>query len=123
MAASRNDSAILGANTTGFISRVQSSLVAACISIFSEGNAVANHVARVAQVHQVLSSPTNMLNWATAVAVAVATDTNVIGDATQAGTVVLTGANILAQQALVTDAHLDAAVSAMFNAFCAGIPA
>jgi hypothetical protein len=116
------DNNVLGANTT-FLGRVQSSLLAASIAIFAEGTGVNNHRERVALVHQVLSSPTNLLAWATTFALAVATDAAVASDATQANTVTLTASNVLAQQALVTDAHINAAVSAMFNAFCSGIPA
>jgi len=50
-------------------------------------------------------------------AISVANDTSVISDATAAGTVVLTGVNAAAQAALVTDAHLDAAISSQFNSF------
>lgn len=116
------DSNVLGANTV-FLGRVQSSLLAACIAIFNEGTSVNNHRERVSLVHQVLNSPSNLSAWATTFALAVATDTSVASDATQANTVTVTTANVLAQQALVTDAHINNAVSAMFNAFCAGIPA
>jgi len=122
MAASLNDSAVLGANTS-FIARIQASLAAACVAIFAEGIGVNNHRDRVSLVHQVLSTPGNLLNWATCFAVSVATDTNVLSDATQAGTVPLTTSNVLAQQALVTDAHINSAVSGQFNAFCVGIAA
>lgn len=121
MAASLNDNSVLGANTV-FIGRVQSSLLAACVAIFNEANNN-RHVFRVALVHQVMANPTSVLNWATTFAMAVSTDTSVISDATQAGTVVLSGANVLAQQALVTDAHISTAISSMFDAFCPGIPA
>lgn len=122
MAASRNDSNILGANPL-YVNRVQSSLVAACINIFAEGTAVANHRDRVQLVHQVLSNPTSMTNYTTMFGVATATDASVLADATQAGTVPLTSGNVSTQEALVTDAHIDAAVASMFNAFVPGIPA
>ena len=47
----------------------------------------------------------------------IATDANVLADATQAGTVALTSGNVATQAALVTDAHMDAAVSSEFNTF------
>lgn len=122
MAASRNDSAVLGANTT-FVARVQASLLSAVINISSEGNAIANHSFRLALVHQILSSPSNLAAFATMFALSVATDSNVLADATAAGTVALTTSNILTQQALSTDAHIDTAVSSQFNAYCSGIPA
>ncbi len=121
MAASLNDSNVLGANTV-FIGRVQAALLATCNAIFSEASNNL-HVFRVSLVHQILSNPTNLANWASTFALAVGTDTSVLGDATQAGTVALTTANVLAQQALVTDAHISNAVSAMFNAFCPNISA
>lgn len=122
MAASLNDSAVLGASTA-FVGRVQESFLAACINIFAEGTTVANHIPRVAFIHQALSSPTTLLAWATTLALSVATDTSVLADATQAGTVALTTANVLAQQALVTDAHINTAVAGQFNAYVPGIVA
>jgi hypothetical protein len=47
----------------------------------------------------------------------VATDANVSGDATVAGTVPLTTGNVATQAALVTDAHIDNAISSQFNSF------
>jgi hypothetical protein len=121
MAASLNDSNILGTNTA-FVGRVQSALLSACVSIFNEGNNN-RHVFRVQLVHSVMSNPTALANWANTFALAVCTDASVLADATQAGTVALTTSNVLAQQALVTDAHINSALSSMFDAFCPGIPA
>lgn len=122
MAASLSDSNVLGINAT-FSGRVQSSLLAAAIAIFAEGSSVANHRDRVAFIHQLLASPTNVANFTSLFALTVATDTTVLGQATQAGTVVLTGSNVAAQQALVTDAAISSAISGQFNAFVQGIPA
>ncbi len=122
MAASFNDSAVLGANAA-FVSRVQSALLSAAININSEGIAVVNHGPRIQLVHQVLQSPSNLTNYATMFGLSVATDASVISDATQVGTVVLTTNNIAAQEALVTDTHITNAVSGQFNAYCAGITA
>lgn len=116
MAASLNDQAIL-AGSTLFKNRVLQSLVASCISITTEAVTVSTlllHVRRAAFAHTVLN---NQTTYQVPVAVAVATDVSVIGDATQAGTVVLTSGNVDAQQALVTDAHINAAISGQFNAF------
>jgi hypothetical protein len=51
------------------------------------------------------------------VAQSVVTDAGVIGDATVGGTVPLTSGNVAAQAALVTDAHLDTAISSLYNTF------
>jgi len=47
----------------------------------------------------------------------VANDASVIADATVNGTVVLTTGNVATQAALVTDAHMDTAISGEFNAY------
>lgn len=122
MAASRNDSYLLGTNTT-FLGRVQASMVAAAVAIASEGISVVNHQARVSLVHQILASPTAETNYATMFSLTVATDANVLADATASGTVALTAGNVATQQLSVTDAHIDSAVSGQFNAYCQGIQA
>jgi hypothetical protein len=99
-----------------FQHRVQASLLAACVSISNEAWS-ALHRQRQNFVVQILQSPTIMGNWVTLFANLVATDTSVIADATVGGTVPLTGVNLTVQAALVTDAHIDAAVSSEFNAF------
>ena len=114
MAASRSDQQFLAGDST-FQNRVRQSLVAACIAISSEGWAVPTlHQQRMRQVVAVMNAPDTYKLMYT---IAAATDASVIADATQAGTVVLTIGNATAQAALVTDAHIDNAVSAMFNAF------
>ncbi len=122
MAASFNDSAVLGVNPA-FVARVQSALLSAAININSEGIAVVNHGPRIQLVHQIFQSPTNLTNYATMFGLSVSTDASVISDATQAGTVALTSNNISAQEALVTDTHITNAVSGQFNAYCSGITA
>ena len=122
MAASLSDSNFLGVNQL-FINRVQASLLAAAVAIFAEGTSVNNHRDRVQFIHTLLASPTNVANFSSLFALTVGTDATVIGQATQAGTVVLTAANAPAQQALVTDAAITAAVSGQFNAFVQGIAA
>jgi hypothetical protein len=114
MAASRADQAILAADPT-FINRVRQSLIAACISISNEGySGGAIHKQRAQRAGAILNLPDT---YKPIYAVSAATDANVISDATAAGTVVLTAANVAAQAALVTDAHLDTAMSAQFNSF------
>ena len=120
MAASRNDSFILGGNTV-FVGRVQASMVAACIAIAAEGNNVVNHHARILLVHQILASPASQTSFATMFALSVAIDSLVLADAAPTGMVL--GANVGTQQALITDAHIDAAVKDQFNAYCQGIQA
>jgi hypothetical protein len=100
-----------------FQNRVQTSLVAACISISNEGWSIAFHRERADFCRQVLLSPTSPTNYVQLFSNAVATDASVIGDATQAGTVALTAGNRAAQSALVTDAHIDTAIASMFNSF------
>lgn len=113
MAASYSDKAIL-ATDPGFQSRVKASLVQASVSITNEGWTVPFHEMRMRYAVGVLNSPSS---FAPLFANAVANDAGVIGDATQGGTVALTGANVVAQAALVTDAHLDTAVASVFGSF------
>lgn len=113
MAASRNDQFTLS-NDSGFRNRVRTSLVAACVAIYNEGWAVVFHRERQSLAVQVLNAPDSYTNL---FADSVSTDASVISDATQAGTVTLTTGNVAAQAALVTDAHIDAAVSSQFNCF------
>jgi hypothetical protein len=113
VAASRSDQAFLAGDAT-FQNRVRQSVVAACIAISSEGWAVLFHKTRARQCQNVLINPDFFkLQYS----IAVATDPSVISDATQNGTVALTVNNALAQGGLVTDAHIDAAVSGQFNSF------
>lgn len=99
---------------TQFQNRVRASLVAAAVNIANEGWAVVFHKQRADRAALILLSPDT---YKLLFAASVATDANCIGDATQAGTVVLTAGNVAAQAALVTDAHIDAAISAEYNAF------
>lgn len=113
-AASHNDSAVLSTDPT-YQNRVQESLLAYCVqTVVSEGFTVLWHVKRTAFCELVVNSPSN---YKTLFAATTATDTTVLSDATQAGTVALTTSNVAAQAALVTDVHMDNAVSAEFNTF------
>lgn len=89
-------------------------MIAASIAIYNEGWGVAFHRERQSLAVSIMTSPEL---WKPLFANGVATDTNCISDATQAGTVALTGGNMATQAALVTDAHIDAAVSSQFNCF------
>jgi hypothetical protein len=126
MPASFADQDILSTNPT-FQNRVRQGLLSACTNISSENltlganpapavaqTALTLHNRRVAYAAAVQGNGDNYkIVWAEAVA----TDATVISDATQAGTVVLTTANVAAQQALVTDAHISTAISSQFNSF------
>lgn len=116
MAVTHNDKYQLS-QEPAFQTRVQVSLMAACVAIANEGWTIVFHRERADFARSVLLSPSSPTNYVQLFSNAVATDVSVIGDATAAGTVVLTGANRAAQSALVTDAHIDSAVSAMFNSF------
>jgi hypothetical protein len=114
MAASRADQAILAADTT-FQNRVRQSLIATSISITTEGWAGGPiHKQRVSRAEQILNSPDS---FKPIYAMSAATDPSIIADATVGGTVVLTAGNAAAQAALVTDAHMDNAMSSQFNSF------
>jgi len=113
MAVSYSDKRILANNIT-FQDRVRQSLLSACVNIKSELTTVSFHRERETFLVAVMNSPEI---YKVLFAMVVANDASVIGDATAAGTVALTTANADAQQALVTDVHMDTAVSAGFNAF------
>ena len=113
MAVSYNDKQLLAAEAT-FQARVKIALISACVSIKNEGNGVAFHRERETFLVGVMNSPDT---YKPLVANAVANDASVISDATAAGTVALTGGNVATQAALVTDAHIDAAISSAFNSF------
>jgi hypothetical protein len=113
MTASRSDMNLLSTDP-GFQGRVRASMVAASIAVTTEAWTVAFHRERQIQAVQILNSPdTFKLLFASTVA----TDASVISDATTIGTVVLTAGNLATQAALITDAHIDAAVSGQFNSF------
>ncbi len=116
------DSSILGVNTA-FVGRVQSALLLACTNVMSEGATASLHIPRVALVHQILANPSNLTNYTNMFALSAAVDATVWSDATVAGATPLTTGNATTQQALVTDGHINNAVSAAFNAYAPGIPA
>ena len=113
MAASLSDQAVLSTDPT-FISRVRQSMIATCIAISSEAVSTGYHYARARFVVEVMNNPDSFKGL---FAGSVATDASVIDDATQGGTVILTAANIAAQAARVTDAHITNAISGQFNSF------
>lgn len=102
-------------NDATFQGRVRQAMLTACVAIASESpTTVPFHRERSAFAVLCMNSPTT---FELLFAFTVANDANVIADATAGGTVVLTQANVAAQAALVTDAHIDAAVSSQFNGF------
>lgn len=109
---SLNDSYLLSQDLT-FQHRVLESAEAAEVNIHSESTTGLTPQ-RDSFGKLILDNPTV---WAPLVSAAVATDSNVISDATANGTVVLTTGNAATQAALVTDTHINNAVSAMWNAF------
>ncbi|MBV9075652.1 MAG: hypothetical protein JOZ10_18670 [Acidobacteria bacterium] len=113
MAASHSDSYVLSTDST-FRSRVQAALITAAISIWNEAGSTAFHVQRVRYAAEIMNSPGTC---APLFANAVATDATCLSDATQGGTVALTSGNVAAQAALVSDVHMDNAISAQFNSF------
>ncbi len=113
MTASRSDMNVLSGDA-GFQGRVRASLISTAIAITTEAASVLYHRERQKYAVQILNAPdTYKLLFANTVS----TDTNCIADATANGTVILTSGNVLAQAALVTDAHIDAAISGEFNSF------
>lgn len=114
MAASYNDMAVLAGDST-FQNRVRSAMIAGAVSVIAENKStVVFHRERETYAVQALNSPEA---YKILFANAVATDPTVIADATAGGTVALTSGNVATQQALVTDAHILAALSASFNSF------
>jgi hypothetical protein len=120
MAASYSDSWQLS-QSTNFLNRVQSALTSACVSIANEARSVAFHPQRANFAATILGYTAGSNPYIQLFCNTVSCDTTCIGDATQGGTVVLTAANRDAQGALVTDAHILAAVSSDFNTFIQGI--
>lgn len=129
-APSLSDIGILGVDPV-FTQRCRTAMIEACINIASDGLSTGINIKRHAQVQQMMTSPDS---WKALVAAAVATDANVGADVivgatpdahgnylVQQATVngVTTG-NSITQAALVTDAHITNAVSAMFNSFFGG---
>lgn len=108
------DQAVLSNDPT-FVQRVRTAIIAAAVAISNEG-AVTNHAQRDVIAVNVLTNPDA---WKTTFAACVATDANCIADATQNGTVTLTSGNVSTQSALVTDLHINNAVSSMWNSFFA----
>lgn len=134
-AQSLNDKYVLSQDG-GFLSRVRTGIIAAAVAISNEGSGVALHASRGALAAAVLAAPDQ---WKASFAATSATDAAVASDATAAGTVVLvpdsctgnatsgppacTGGthvgNLAVQAALATDAHINTAISAEWNAFFA----
>ena len=97
-----------------FQGRIRAALISLCLGASNEAWTVPFHRERQIFAVNVVNSPDAFVsNFASSVA----TDATVIADATQGGTVAITGANVATQQALITDAHLQAAVLAQINSY------
>lgn len=116
MAATHLDQSFLAAEQT-FQNRVGAALLQACVSIYNEGWAVPFHRERAQFAAQVIANTNSTVSYKAMFAAVVATDPTVIADATSGGTVPIDVNNAAAKQALVTDAHIDAAIASQFNAF------
>jgi len=118
MAVSENDKYWLGQSPV-FQHHVSASLMRACIAIQTENPATTVfHRERETYIAQILASQTALNDAVIRHSFAAATDTNIINDATVNGTVPLTStATGDTGAALVTDAHLDAAIDGQFNTF------
>lgn len=100
-----------------FQGRVQASLIETCVAIGTEAWTVPFHRERSTFAATILSAAGGQSPYVTLFSNSVSTDPTCISDATQAGTMVLTTNNRAAQAALVTDAHIAAAISGQFNSF------
>jgi hypothetical protein len=113
MAATFNDMNQLRLDQT-FQGRVRAAIISLCLTASGEAWTVPFHRERQQFAVNFLNNPdTYIQNFASSVAC----NSAVIADATQGGTVAITGANVAAQQALVTDAHISAAFVAQLDAF------
>jgi hypothetical protein len=101
------DEALLATDPT-FQSRVRAAMVEQAAAVGFEANSVTNHSNRLSYAVMAIE---NLAVQAGIIANLVATDANCISDATAVGTVTLTTVNLAAQAALVTDAHIRAAVT------------
>jgi hypothetical protein len=108
-----SDQQLLSSDAT-FQNRVRQSLLTACAAIKSEAVTTAFHRERETYVQGVMNAADS---YKLIFAQAVATNSSVISDATVAGATPLTSGNVATQAALVTDPHIDTAVSSLFNAF------
>ena len=113
MAVTYQDKAILADNAT-FQNRARQAMLTGCMSIKNEGWSVAFHRERETFVVAVVNQADTYKKLFASI---MASHGDVAGDATEAGTVTLTTGNIEAQQALITDSHLDDAVAVAFNLF------
>jgi hypothetical protein len=108
-----SDKQLLAADVT-FQNRVRQSMIAACSNIKNEAVTTAFHRERETFLVGVINQPDTFKILFSQV---VAGDASCIADATVAGTVPLTSGNAATQAVLVTDPHIDTAVSANFNSF------
>lgn len=114
---SLSDKTILAADPT-FQKRVQAAIIAASVSISTDGLVDPVSVKRHAQVVQILA---NTAFWTVLFSQTIAaSDPTTINLATANGSVILTLQNLASQAALVTDVAINNAVSSVFNSFFGG---
>src|SRR5712671_790127 len=115
MAANRTDMYWLSQDPS-FQKRCQTSFVDRCNIVQTEGFSVVFHRERQKFAVQALANPQAFANTVAQVYIGTATDSLVISDATVGGTIHLVdGATAATGAVLVTDAHIDAAISGQFN--------
>jgi hypothetical protein len=109
-----NDSQLLSGDPT-FQNRCRQALIATCLSIKQEDPmTVPFHRERETFVAAVMNAPDS---YKELIAMAVAGGITVVNDATQNGTVPLTAGNVATQQMLVTDQHINQAITNGFNTY------
>ena len=109
-----SDQQLLAADLT-FQSRVRQALLKGCVAIKAEDpTATPFHREREAFAVSVANNPDA---YKVLMSQSIASNTSVIGDATVGGTVPITSGNAAAQAVLVTDAHIDSAISSNFTSF------
>ncbi len=109
-----SDQQLLAADVT-FQARVRQALLKGCVSIKAEDpNSTPFHREREAFAVSVANNPDA---YKTLMSQSISSNSNVINDATVSGATPLTSGNVAAQAALVTDAHIDAAIASNFTSF------
>jgi hypothetical protein len=123
MAATHTDSYWLQQDPV-FQGRVRAALTSACVNIGSEAVSTSLHYTRQRYAANILNTTGQSTDpYKAMFAGAVATDATCLSDATTGGTIHMTDlTSALSGALLVTDAHIDTAVSAMFNAFLQSTP-
>jgi hypothetical protein len=108
------DQQLLAADLT-FQARVRQALLKGCVAIKAEDPTTTPfHREREAFAVSVANNPDA---YKILMSQSISSAANVINDATVSGATPLTSGNVATQAALVTDAHIDAAITANFTSF------